>query len=307
VRLNFVFFFSAFLISSVVLSQKETTYWYTYNRAGLKFTQLPPIADTSANDSLTYNGVNGAIDATSISSSEGNLLFYGSATGVYNRNHRAMPNGKFVGIQYNSSAEQAALIIPRPNHEEQYYFIYVKTAYQHYGGGIHGGAYNNLVDMSLDGGLGDVVDSVKHQLITDSTDEKITATPHANGIDYWLVLRKSNSNKYHAYLVTENGIVTNPVVSTIGIGTSTFYSEAEGNMRFNHAGNMFANLGTTYVEIMDFDNQSGFVSNNRIINLVFAGAGLEFSPDDSKLYVGGPTQLDLSDPTQSAIHTVVSK
>ena len=178
-------------------------YWYTYNRAGLKFTQLPPIADTSANDSLTYNGVNGANDATSISSSEGDLLFYGSGAGVFNKNHRAMPNGKFVGIQYNSSAEQAALIIPRPNYKEQYYFIYVKTAYQHYGGGIYGGAYNNLADISLDGGLGDLVDTVMHQLITDSTDEKITATPHANGVDYWLILIQKKKHPKRWILMKE--------------------------------------------------------------------------------------------------------
>jgi gliding motility-associated-like protein len=64
---------------------------------------------------------------------------------------------------------------------------------------------------------------------------------------------------------------------------------------------MFAHNIGTYVEIMDFDNQTGFLSNSRTIDLFAGGFGLEFSPDDSKLYVGLPTQLDLSIPTQSAI------
>jgi gliding motility-associated-like protein len=160
--------------------------------------------------------------------------------------------------------------------------------------------------MSLDDGLGDVIDTVKNVFLVDSTDEKITATPHANGVDYWLMLRRSGQGQYCAFLVTENGVSHTPVVSNLG-NVATVYGEYEGNLRFNHKGNVLVNLAFiagfgTIIEFSDFDNTTGVVSNLRTITpALVVGQGLEFSPDDSKLYTGGPTQFDVTIPTIAAI------
>lgn len=118
-------FFVIILVScaliSEVLAQKESTWWYFTHSAGLQFNFLPPLPDTNANDSLfTYGTTNGG-DATSISDSNGNLLFYASSTGVFNRKHWSMPNGLF--FEGPTEAEQGAIIIPRPNRDNQYFFF----------------------------------------------------------------------------------------------------------------------------------------------------------------------------------------
>ncbi len=217
-----------------------------------------------------------------------------------------MPNGLphntigySPGGEIGHSAEEGSIIIPRPNYPNQYYFIFLRTANQLHQDGYIAGAFATLVDMELDGGLGDVVDTFKNVLIIDSTEEKLSATPHANGIDYWLMVRQGGTNNYHAFLITESGISAEPVTTSLGLATSTF-STQQGNLRFNHRGDMFVHNGGNILEIFDFDNNTGALSNLRTINPL-GGNGLEFSADDSKLYTGGPIQYDMTVPTQAAI------
>ena len=292
--------------------QKESNWWYFYRNAGVQFEQGFPLPDTNANDSVWQNGAATAPDFASIADSNGGLLFYASYTGVFNRQHRTMKNGILNDSAYVgnvSQAEQSALIIPRPRHPNHYFFFYGRTANNFgvpYPDGIVGGFFYNQIDMSLDGGLGDVVDTVKNVYLIDSTDEKVTATPHANGVDYWLMVRRTGQGQFCAFLVTEDGVAKTPVVSEIGnIGSVS--GEFEGALRFNHAGDKLAHhfghpFNGSTIEYYDFDNATGVVSNLRVIQTAFIGGlGLEFSPDDSKLYFGGPFQYDVTEPTGAAI------
>jgi hypothetical protein len=192
----------------------------------------------------------GASSVASISSPKtGDLFFYGSAIGAFNKNHQPMPNGipldDFSYFNFPNSvghsAEEGSIIVPRPNQPSQYYFFYLRTANNLYADGNLSGLIANLIDMELDNGLGDVVDTFKNVYIIDSTEEKISATPHANGIDYWLMVRQGGTNNYHAFLITENGISATPVTTSIGLASSS-YGTQEGNLRFNHQGNMLANV-----------------------------------------------------------------
>ena len=280
-------------------AQKETNWWYFIRSAGLDFSNISPIADTNLNDSASavFSAATG--DICSISDEYGVLQFYGSYASVINRNHRVMPNG-IIGLPQSTGAEQGCIIVPRPNRPGEYYLFYARSALVAYTDGIRSGVFYSLIDMELDDGFGDVVDSAKNLLMADSTEEKITSTPHANGIDYWVMVRQTDSNFYHAYLVTEHGVSTNPVTTSIGASYSN-YGNQNGNLRFNHSGDMFAHLNASGLEIFDFDNNTGVISNLRVITPFYVALGLEFSPDDSKLYSGGPTQFDVSIPTQSAI------
>ena len=96
-------------------AQKETTWWYFNENAGIEFSQLPPIANIDVNDSIFNNGINGSEDVTSFSDSNGRLLFYASLTDVLKKKHQTMPNGILnVASFFSSSSEQGALIIPNP-------------------------------------------------------------------------------------------------------------------------------------------------------------------------------------------------
>jgi hypothetical protein len=130
--------------------------------------------------------------------------------------------------------------VPRPNVDGQYYVFTTDVAGAFNSAITENGLFYHLVDMSLDNELGGVVDSVKNMvLMDDSTSEKISATPHANGIDYLVMIQQCGTNLYHAYLVSENGPSSVPVTSQFGLVAGN-YGLCSGAIRFNHAGTMMA-------------------------------------------------------------------
>jgi gliding motility-associated-like protein len=311
IRVLICFFLTGFFFE--LNAQKETTWWYFVRDAGLSFESGTAMPDTNLNDSVTsfhLNGVGyGSNAITSISDpASGDLLFYASSCAIFNKNHFSFPNGAplmetlSTATTSGTSAEDGVIIVPRPNRPNQYYFFYLRTSLSLYADNRVAGLFANLVDMELDNGLGDVVDTFKNVYVVDSTEEKIDATPHANGVDYWLMVRRSLTNSYYAYLITESGISATPVISSLGAYTPS-YNSCQGDLRFNHQGDVFVHSRCcpNMLEIFDFDNATGQLSNLRTITPIQNGVGLEFSADDSKLYAGGPAQYDMTNPTQVAI------
>jgi hypothetical protein len=278
-------------LSLQLQAQLETRWWYFGFSAGLDFGSGTAVADThSAQNS---QGVGCAVQ----SDAEGNLMFYFLRDTVWNGQHQAMPSSTDV---FRADAEQNSVVIPYPNRAGKFFIFSVG------GANVFGTSYSsyftyNLVDMSLENGLGDVVDTLKNVFICDSNAEKIAATPHANGTDYWVMIQQCGSDLYLAYLVTENGVNTTPVTSQMGIVASN-YGLCEGTLRFNHAGNMLACIKNNNLEILDFNATTGQLSNPRILaNQIGISYGLEFSADDTKLYTGGPNQYDVTLPSAAAI------
>ena len=224
---------------------------------------------------------------SSISDADGNLLLFSDGQKVWNRNHAVMPNGN--GLMGNFSASQCVLIVPHPGNPNQFY-VFTNDDYEH---SLANGLRYSIVDMTLDGGLGDVIPATKNSLLLLGGSEKLAATWHANGHDIWIGTCLYSSNTYLAYLIDQDGLHIEPVVSVIGTTNLPDFGflTCLGNMRFSHDGNRMA----TYViadkiVIADFDNESGVFSNALELPLNFSGSdqpfGIEFSPDNSKLYVG---------------------
>ena len=283
---------------------KETNNWYFGTRAGIRF--LPagpnnnPVALTDASPDL-----NAGEGSTAISDTAGNLLFYaassvqnGQFSSVWNRQHQIMPNGDdLVG---GSSSSQNALVIRKPGSFTEYY-IFTVAQLENYGTSRERTFNYSKVDMTLDGGLGDIVATEKNVAIVDSTAEKVTAVLHRNGRDVWVISHKYNSNAFVAVLVSPAG-VSRPVISYEGIyhgspnGFNTGYSR--GCMKIAPNGNRIAAAisdafdGTYYTQVARFDNATGDVFESFIIKQAQGGSfgfgpyGVEFSPDNSKLYIG---------------------
>ncbi len=263
------------LFSQLAFSQdwKRTQNWYFGDKAGLSFATEPPTALT--------DGQMGAIEGcATISDTAGNLLFYTEGNNVWNRNHQIMPNG--TGLLGHGSSTQAALIVPQPGNDS---LFFVFTTAQK---GQPNGFRYSLVNMNLNGGLGDV--TTKNVLLQTPVCEKLTATKHANGRDIWVLAHGFGNDLFYAYLVTEHGIVDCPVVSQIGsVHSNGNITNAQGAMKFSISGRLLGvsvyDINQQKTDLFDFDASTGGVSNYRYIPWVNLGYGLEFSPNERYIYI----------------------
>ena len=111
------------LIVSLVLwvnlsAQNEAANWYFGENAGIQFDGSGNLLG-SVNDGqlITREG------CTTISDTDGNLLFYTDGRLVYDRTHQLMPNG--TGLFGDPSSTQSALVVPKPG-SDTIYFIFTK-------------------------------------------------------------------------------------------------------------------------------------------------------------------------------------
>lgn len=272
------------LTNLVLLAQGETDYWYFGNNAGLNFATDPPVAL-----------LDGEIDTNEgcavISDPNGNLLFYTDGSTVWDRNHNIMPNG--TGLLGDSSSTQSAIIVPKPGDSSIYYVFTVDD-----GGGPDGLNYSE-VDLSLNGGLGDIT-ALKNEPLTAPTTEKLTAI-RKNGLDeYWVLSHRWESDEFVAYEVNNSGVNSTPVVSAVGdfMGNNNGdpnLGGSQGQIKFSTDGTKLAVAVAGQLpqaEIYDFDINTGIVSNHRILfEDEFLGGefpfvyGVEFSTNNRFLYV----------------------
>lgn len=264
-----------------------TTVNWLFSHSMLTFATSPP--------TITWlNHLDGFQESTTVMSDyNGNLLFYSTGDTVYDRSHNPMPNG--TGLMGGVSATQGQLIIPIPGSTGRYYLFTAPMQENSFTGGVR----YNIIDMTLNNGLGDIEAGQKNILLDIEGGEKLTATYHANGHDIWLGICHTGGFNHYAYLITSAGISPTPVVSALG--TTTGGEGGIGSMRFSHNGNKVAIAYSTLpfsIIVADFDKATGVMSNEIVIsdpNLQnTVNYFLEFSPDDSKLYAtywGAPMVL----------------
>jgi len=282
---------------------KEAWHWQFGQNAALDFSSGVPV---SGNSQL------GVLEGSaSISDpNTGALLFYTDGTTVWNKNNTQMTNG-FGLFGGQGTSTQGGLIIPKPGSSTIYYLV---TADQGGYMGPNKGVNYTIIDMSLNGGLGDVIASSKNIPLTPPpATEKLVGIKHCNGLEYWIITHPFNSNAFNAYLVTSTGINTTPIVSNVGTAETNIggsYDETIGYLKASPNGKKLA-LGIEYtiniLELYDFDASTGLVSNPITMPLNQGGYGVSFSPDNSKLYTtyvdgfGNLYQYDLSSGIASTI------
>jgi len=258
--------------SSNAKAQKEGNVWHFGYGAGIDFNGNKPTP-------ITNGVINAAEGCASIADSNGNLLFYTNGVRVWNKNHVLMPNG--IGLMGHISSTQSALILPQPNNDSIYYIFTVDAVTW-----SNKGFRYSKVNMKLNGGLGDVEVNAKNISILAHTTEQISATYHANGRDIWVIVHQSFNANFYAFLLTPIGLITPPVISTIGeihngVGMS-------GQLKISPDGRKLACsvIEKSIIQLFDFDNSTGLISK-LITTLSFNTLypyGCEFSPDVTKLY-----------------------
>jgi len=263
------------LLVNFIKAQNQSNNWYFGQFAGITFSTNPPTA-------LTGGQLNTGEGCTSISDPTGKLLFYSDGISVWDSTHAIMPNG--TGLLGDPSSTQSGVIVPAPGSSTLFYLITAPLW-----GSLDPLAYS-IVDMTLHNGLGDI--TVKNVPLLDSSAEKLTAVYNHNGTDVWIVAHGCGNNNFYAYLLTSGGMSTVPVVSSTGNYIGIEVKEI-GYLKASPCGNQLAmadwnygNIAST-LELFDFNDSTGVVSNGLQIgefNVASGVYGVEFSPDNSKLY-----------------------
>lgn len=222
----------------------------------------------------------------SMSDENGNLLFYSNGERIWNRNHTVMPNG--AGLNGDNSSTQGVVAVPRPGSTSEYYLFTVDGQL-----GPDGLQYSK-VDMSLNGGLGDVVATEKNIPLRDTVAEKIAVIK--NGDNYWVVVLAVPGDTACAYEVSAAGVNTTPVLSNTGIQITA--SSWWGYLKPNPMGTQLAFVfnAMTDVHLLDFNRNTGEVTGATVFTPSSGGTtlyGLEYAPCGELLYVMGYAANDL--------------
>jgi len=265
-----IIFLSLLTLTFSLKAQKEANIWYFGNKAGLDFNSGSPVP-------LTNGAMFQHEGCATISNSNGNLLFYTNGQDVWNKYHQQMENG--FGLMGGQTSTQSAIIVKLPENNNLYYIFTVPDEI-----GEDGLRYS-IVDMSQDNGLGAVVE--KNIFLAAPTEEKVTAVKHYNNRDVWVITHLWNSSAFYVYLVTPEGLNTDPLISEVG----SFHHgpDVHGSMKVSPDGRKLAIVYRTLktVELFDFDIETGEISNYLPFHSDIDWAyGIEFSKDASLMYVG---------------------
>ena len=262
-------------VSIGLSAQDRSTYrWYFGNGLGLSFLTTPP---TVLTDGQTRH-----IEGTSAVSDPvtGTLCFYTDGNNVWNRNHDAMATS--LNPQYYSST-QSTLIVRQPNSSTLYH-LFTTEGYERRASGI---GRHFVIDMTRNSGLGGVV-------ATDTTftsypvSEKLTACKACNQVDYWIIFRTKGSNNsgFLAFRLTPSGVDPKPVFSPVSDSIPLYDRSNRGEIKVSPDGRFLVS-GTDggTLDVYDFNNSTGEVTNRRILDRSTSRYGLSFSPSNRWLYV----------------------
>ncbi|WP_118976333.1 gliding motility-associated C-terminal domain-containing protein [Taibaiella koreensis] len=269
---------------------KANSVWVFGQKAGMDFNTGLPF--TSAVD--CWEGAASVADPRT-----GALLFYCAGPICFNRDHMPMPNGdSLLGnssqpFNVPGSTIQGVCIVPVIGTPHQYYIFSLRGASTAAGNPPMGGnLFYSIVDMSLDGGKGDIVPGQKNiPLNTALMSEGMIAIPGTQ-CDIWLMVHLQTTPVFLAYHITASGL--NPV--PIATPTASYFSSyschsmavtsdlkrmAVAEWGFNDMNNPGGLL------IYKLDRSTGTVSDPvHLGGLVPNGTYIPaFSPDGSKLYV----------------------
>ena len=244
------------------------------------------------------------IENASISDAHGNLLFHTNGVRLFDRNMDTIPNGELApqtvppGYPLGLNQRQGCMFLSWPGDTNLYALLH--TTYEYYyppGHPAYTGLplplnlYLTVLDKNLNNGLGGILYknvSVLNDTMTRSGGG-LSVTKHANGRDWWIVMKKHYRNKYHKLLLSPSG-VSNQGFQLMGPDYIKRYGET---YMFSPDGQVLAgpvgeNTAIHPLAIMDFDRCSGSLSNFQLVytppSSNYGCEDIDFSPNSRFLY-----------------------
>lgn len=283
-------------ISTCSYAQHEADNWFFGRSVGISFASGTP--------KPLYGSPIKQTEGTAVASDpkSGRLYFYTDGVTAWNSKHEVLFDGE--GLLGSFTSAQSALILPVPGRSNLFY-LFTTRSYAEKQGSLN----YSIVDMTLADGNGGIVSGSKNIRLEKYGSEKLTAIPHLNKRDFWLISHRWDSDIFLIYEITPLGISS---VKEINIGTihrkaiegdNHFIGEELGMLKASPNGKLLA--AAVYgkqrpFELYDFDAGNGTLSNYRSLGDFTAQYSLSFSPDNSKLYLSlfsdeGSYQFDLND------------
>ena len=270
---------------------KRANVWYFGDKAGVDFNAGEP--------NVLYNGMAGAgvsRGCVTMSDTNGQLLFYTNGNFWYGKDHTYLG---FVPGTVPSSYD--VISFPMPGSQTKYYVFSVPNLYPPIS---YNYTWYTIFDTEQNGGLGDMSEGVFIDMAWDA-DEKICAVKHKNNADYWVVLRKLEESQYASFLVTEEGVGTDPVMSLAPykepyVANSCY--EFAGQLKISYDKKYLLNTyrggsdpldNNDLIEVCGFNAETGEVNylysfqlrDPDVTNYDYSTFGVEFSPCSKLLYI----------------------
>lgn len=262
--------------------------WFFGDSVGLDFFNSPP---TKLSGFHIYTNE----PSTTFCDRAGNLMFYSEGVQVRDKNKNLMPNG--VGLSSHVSARDGVMAYPYPGQPNKYLLV-TRDALETAGAA---GIKYNVIDMTLNGGLGDV--TLKNQTVkAPATGEGMCGVYDMSSQTGWLIFPDLGTPQvYRVHKVDASGIQTTATFTL----PLTAAMPGNGFLRLSHDGKKLAMYcyisGAASITLLDFDLLTGVLSNP--VNFAIAAPGMggfygsEFSPNNQFLYIGiggGVYQYDIS-------------
>ncbi len=227
---------------------------------------------------------------------KGNFKFFSNGVNVWNSKFKIMANGEeFSTSNWTNDWQQYNIALPFPNTKDSAMLFYSEVVLQEFPIIIDTiscyseGFYASVIDLSPKQGLGAMLDAKNIISKKDSlTFGAFVATKHANGRDWWILVRKAfKSNQYFRLLLTNKG-VKNLGIQKIGKPIINDLAHA----CFSPNGLSYAVFDTWSllypgtVNIYDFDRCTGLLDNHVQFEMPIGEyGGVAISPNSRYLYV----------------------
>ena len=238
------------------------------------------------------NTFRGSEDAISMTNADGEFIFFSNGSKIWNKNFEIMPNGD--DLNGWTSSTQSVLSVQFYDDPMKYYLF---TNGQGEGGYINDDLYYSVVDMSLNDGLGDIVEGQKNILLYEDVTERLSMIQGPCDTIY-LVFHEADSRTFVLLPLTKSGIgvpIRQSIGSFIGKNNDIATAVKHGVLRFNISGDKMGMAMKEVVndlkerifrgglELYKFDKLTGEISEPILFPVRFIYE-FEFSPDGTKVY-----------------------
>ncbi|MBZ0098121.1 MAG: lactonase family protein, partial [Taibaiella sp.] len=298
----------AFLFSLVTefasAQQTPSPVWCFGHNARLDFTGASPATGQASVHSPT------TVSSTQCDAN-GKVLFYADGMKIRDADGNPMPGSQHpLWTTYVGGYDMNTRIVPDASDSNLYYVFttFPSKGELPYGRYYVGQLTYSVVDMRLNGGMGDVVNGRNHILLDTSCGHNVVIVPGL-GCAWWAVVQAGSpagdDASFKCYRIDHKGVDPRPVVSRFNVIPSLF---PNGNgtgvgLRYQRLiysytkKKIIATYETADITSYDFDEATGKVSKPVALTWAFPNTehwvgscslpAICLSPDESQLYVSG--------------------